>query len=266
MRTAWRLLLPAAVAAGSIAMYLFAFAAPASAQTTGCTATMNGLDVRKFSTPKTAMRVRGNGRIAVTGTALDIFFSPGESRGLAYLVKLELAGASWTATSGVSNGQTWSGSVNVADYATRGKGIYKVVAVTKSQQGAECFGRAYIKVEGDGGPLSTTAGQVAAGVGLAGAAGAAAAGVRGGREIDEGAVKDAVGDFLEQQAGGPPPETMAAADEAAARQEMERRHAHELELMKFCLPLVLVAAVATVRAVASDVTHHVVASIGGMFR
>ena len=266
MRRPLRLLAATTIVGSSIAVYLVAFAPPAGAQTTGCTATLNGTDARRYATPKTALRVRGNSRVAVTGTALDLFFAPGESRALTYLVKLELAGASWTVTSGVSNGQTWSGSVNVADYATRGQGIYKVVAVTKSSQGTECFGRAYVKVEGDGGPLSTTAGQVAAGVGLVGAAGAAAAGARGGREIDEGAVKDAVGDFLEQQAGGPPPESPAAADEAVARAEMERRHAHELELMKFCLPLVVVAAVATIRAVASDVGHNLAAAIGGIFR
>ena len=266
MRTAWRLLSSATVVATSILIYQIALPSPAGAQTTGCTATLNGTDIKNYSTPKRALRVRADARVAVTGTALDLFYAPGESRGLSYLVKLELAGASWTATSGVSTGQTWAGSVKVADYATRGQGIYKIVAVTKSQAGTECFGRAYVKVEGDGGALSTTAGQVAAGVGLAGAAGAAVAGGRGGREIDEGAVKDAVGDFLEQQAGGPPPETTAAADEVAAREEMERRHAHELHLMAFCLPLVIVAAVATMRAMASDVAHHITASIGGMFR
>lgn len=250
------------VAVGSCLLYL---AAPAGAQTTGCTATFDGTDARQYNSPKRAKVVTESSRMAVTGTALDLFFSPGESRSVAYLVKLELAGASWTVTSGASTGQTWAGSVNIKDYATRGAGIYKVVAVTKSSQGTECFGRAYVKVK-SGGPLSTTAGQVAAGTGLVGAAGVAASGARAGREIDEGAVKDAVGDFLEQQAGGPPPETPAAQDEAAAREEMMRKHEHELELMKFCGVMLVVAAAATIKAVASDAAHQVAAAIGGWWR
>lgn len=264
MRTAWRLLTSTTIVAASILMYLVAFAPGAGAQTTGCTATLNGTSIKSYSTPKTALRVSGNGSVAVTGTALDIFFSPGESRSTSYLVKLELAGASWTATSGVARGQTWSGTVNVADYATRGQGIYKVVAVTQSSQGTQCFGRAYVKVEGDSGPLSTTAGQVAAGLGAAGLAGAAAAGARGGREINEEVVGESVVNFLEDQ--GKTPETTAAEDEKAAREQMNRQHAHELHLMAFCLPLVVVAAVATIRAIASDIGHHVAAAIGGMFR
>lgn len=264
MRTAWRLLASTTIVAVSILMYLVAFPPAAGAQATGCTATLNGTDIARYSTPKRALRVRGDATIGVTGTALDLFFSSGESRALTYLVKLELAGASWTATSGVADTQTWAGSVNVADYATRGQGIYKVVAVTQSATGTRCFGRAYVKVEGDGGPLSTTAGQVAAGLGAAGLAGAAAAGARGGREINDEVVEESVVNFLEDQ--GRTPETTAAADELAAREEMDRRHAHELRLTAFCLPLVVVAAVATIRAIASDVGHHLAAAIGGMFR
>ncbi|HEX7166460.1 MAG TPA: hypothetical protein VF230_05710 [Acidimicrobiales bacterium] len=258
-----RLLSATTIVGSSIVMYLVAFAAPASAQS-GCSATFNGVNVATYNTPKRALRVREGQKLNVTGTALPTFYIPGEDRDLAYHVKLELAGASWTATSGVSDKESWAGTVNVSDYANRGQGIYKVVAVTQSNAGTECFARAYVNVKG-GGALSTTAGQIAAGVGVLGAAGAATAGARGGREIDEGAVKDAVGDFLEEQAG-PPPETPASVDETAARTEMMGRHGAELHLMTFCLPLVIVAAVATIRAIASDVTHHITASIGGMFR
>ena len=164
------------VLVGSCLLYL---AAPAGAQTsvTGCSATFDGMDIGNYNSPKRAKVVTENQRMGVTGTALDMFFIPGQPKNVAYLVKLELAGASWTATSGVSNQQTWSGAVDIKDYATHGAGIYKVVAVTKSNQGTECFARAYVKVK-SGGPLSTTAGQVAAGAGALGLGGVAVAGVR----------------------------------------------------------------------------------------
>jgi hypothetical protein len=79
----------------------------------------------QLSNPKTA-KVNENSRLTVNGTALDLFFSGSDSHNIAYLVKLELAGASWTAQSGVSSTQSWSGTVNIKDYANRGAGIYKV--------------------------------------------------------------------------------------------------------------------------------------------
>ena len=245
-------------------MFLVLFEQPASAQA-GCVATLNGSPSTNFNTPKRALRVRHDQRLAVSGTVPN--YNPSDLNQAAvvsYLVNIELAGATWTATSGVSDGSTWSGTVNVADYATRGQGIYKVVAVTRQRLSDNCFARAYVKVQGDGGALSTTAGQVAAGLGGAALLGAGAAAGRGGKNIDEGAVKDAVGDFLEDQ--GREPETTEEADRKKAMEEMQRRHQHEVHLMELCLPLVVVAAAATLKAVASDVGRHVVAAIGGWMR
>src|SRR5687768_16910847 len=121
--TRWirRVLIGGSLAFGLSAATGLLFAAPAGAQGfTGCSATFDGVDIGSYSTPKTAKRVDENSTLAVTGTALDLFFSPGEGRDLAYLVKLELAGASWTVDSGVSSQQTWAGRVKVKDYATRG--------------------------------------------------------------------------------------------------------------------------------------------------
>lgn len=250
-----------AVAAGMLVLG----AGPAGAQGAGCTATFDGVSIASHATPKTAKVVDENSRMAVTGTALDLFFSPGEARNVAYQVKLELAGAAWTVESGVSSQQTWAGSINVKNYATRGAGIYKVVAVTRSNGGTECFGRAYVKVKSSG-PLSTTAGQVAAGVGLAGLAGLAVAGARAGNEITEEKVGEAVTDFIEEQAGGPPPETDVVDERRIAQAEFTRKFDAELHLMAFCGSMTLVAVAMTIKAVASDAAHHVVAAIGGLWR
>jgi len=258
----------AGFAAGVLAasVLLYSAAAPAGAQAiTGCTATFDGVDIGNYNTPKRAKVVDENSRMAVTGTALDLFFSPGEDRDVAYQIKLELAGASWVVQSGVASQQTWAGAVNIKNYATRGAGIYKVVAVTRSNSGTQCFGRAYVKVK-SGGPLSTTAGQVAAGAGLAGAAGLAVAGAKAGGEITEEKVGEAVTEFLEEQAGGPPPETPLDEERKKAMAELDRRHDAELHLAKFCGAMTIVAAAATIKAVASDAGHQVAATIGGWWR
>src|SRR5688572_30803036 len=247
------------------ASLLLVMAVPAGAQSAGCAATFDGVNISSYSTPKTAKKVDENSRMTVTGSAFDLFYLPGESRDLAYLVKLELASASWTVQSGVSKEQGWSGTIDIKKYATRGAGIYKVVAVTQSNSGTQCFGRAYVKVK-SGGPLSTTAGQVAAGAGLAGAAGLAVAGARAGNEITEEKVGEAVTEFLEEQAGGPPPETPLDEERKKAMAELDRRHDAELHLAKFCGAMTIVAAAATIKAVASDAGHQVAATIGGWWR
>src|SRR5688572_12865290 len=260
-------LVQAVLATGVLAASILLFmAAPAGAQGfTGCAAAFDGVDIGAYSTPKTAKKVDENSRMAVTGQALDLFFSPGESRDLAYLVKLEVAGVSWNVQSGVSDRQTWAGTVDIKKYATRGAGIYKVVAVTQSNAGTQCFGRAYVKVK-SGGPLSTTAGQVAAGAGLAGAAGLAVAGARAGNEITEDKVGEAVTEFLEEQAGGPPPETPIGEEAEKARVELMKQYDAELHLASFCATALLLAAAATLVAVTKDAAHQVVALIGGWWR
>src|SRR5688500_10846685 len=256
----------AVLATGVLAASLLLFmAVPAGAQSAGCAATFDGVNISSYSTPKTAKKVDENSRMTVTGSAFDLFYLPGESRDLAYLVKLELAGASWTVQSGVSKEQGWSGTIDIKKYATRGAGIYKVVAVTQSNSGTQCFGRAYVKVK-SGGPLSTTAGQVAAGAGLAGAAGLAVAGARAGNEITEEKVGEAVTEFLEEQGGGPPPETPIEEEAARARAELMKQYDAELNLLSFCATALLLAAAATLVAVTKDAAHQVVALLGGWWR
>jgi len=256
----------AVLATGVLAASLLLFmAVPAGAQSAGCAATFDGVNISSYSTPKTAKKVDENSRMTVTGSAFDLFYLPGESRDLAYLVRRERAGASWTVQSGVSKEQGWSGTIDIKKYATRGAGIYKVVAVTQSNSGTQCFGRAYVKVK-SGGPLSTTAGQVAAGAGLAGAAGLAVAGARAGNEITEDKVGEAVTEFLEEQAGGPPPETPIGEEAEKARAELMKQYDAELHLASFCATALLLAAAATLVAVTKDAAHQVVALIGGWWR
>ena len=262
----------AGFAAGVVAasVLLILAAAPAGAQGlsgfSGCSATFDGIDIRNYDTPKRAKVVSENARMGVTGTALDVFFTQEDTRDLAYLVKLELAGASWTVDSGVTSQQTWSGTVDIKKYAKRGTGIYKVVAVTRGNSGQECFGRAYVKVK-SGSPLDSTAGQVAAGAGALGLGGMAVAAARAGAEITPEVVEEKTMDWLEKQAGGEPPEETPLADEKAeAMRELNRRYDAELELAKFCGAMTIVAAAATIKAVASDAGHHVAAMIGGWWR
>src|SRR5687768_9785444 len=81
-------------------MFLLLFEGPATAQTPTCRVTINGVDHTRYNTPKRALRVRHDQTLAVTGYAHN--YSPEhETANLVYLVKLELAGASWTATSGI---------------------------------------------------------------------------------------------------------------------------------------------------------------------
>lgn len=262
----------AGFAAGVVAasVLLFLAAAPAGAQGfsgfSGCSATFDGIDIRNYATPKTAKVVSENQRMGVTGTALDVFFTQEDTRDLAYLIKLEVAGASWTVESGVTSQQTWSGAVDIKKYASRGTGIYKVVAVTRGNSGQECFGRAYVKVK-SGSPLDSTAGQVAAGAGALGLGGMAVAAGRAGAEITPEVVEEKTMDWLENQAGGGTPEETPLADEKAeAMQELNRRYDAELHLSKFCGAMTIVAAAATIKAVATDGAHQVAAMIGGWWR
>ena len=257
----------AGVAAASVLIFLAA--APAGAQFSGfsgCSATFDGIDIKNYDTPKRAKVVSEDSRMGVTGTALDVFFTQEDTRDLAYLIKLELAGASWTVESGVTSQQTWSGAVDIKKYAKRGTGIYKVVAVTRGNSGQECFGRAYVKVR-SGSPLDSTAGQVAAGAGALGLGGVAVAAARAGAEITPEVVEEKTMDWLEKQAGGEPPDEKSLADEKAeATRELNRKYDAELHLAKFCGAMTIVAAAATIKAVASDAGHQVAAMIGGWWR
>src|SRR6185295_18422762 len=74
-------------------------------------------------------------------------------------ISLEFAGQRWVVSDEDTSGPTWVNTVNVADYATYGVGLYKVIGES-SGPGITCSGEALVNVSGS--PLSALAGQVAA--------------------------------------------------------------------------------------------------------
>lgn len=162
-------LLPfAALVAGPVLL----LSARAGAEITGpCTATMNGVDVNTIDTPGTALEVPYDGTITIEVQ------SSGEITG--HVVKLEpVGGVAFTADEGADDGNGWSGTVDVADYATYGVGIYKVTGEATGP--GACSGTAYVNVTGKN-PLTTVAGAVGLAMTVVGAVGvgASALAVRG---------------------------------------------------------------------------------------
>jgi hypothetical protein len=248
-----------------VAFVLALSATPASAQT-GCSATFDGTDVSAYNTPARAKKVKQDAKMVVTGTAPN----PGEV--LAYLVQLELAGVDWTVDSGTTSDSSWSTTVDIADYADRGTGIYKVVAISEAA-GASCFGRAYVDVQA-GGLLDSDAAKAAAAAAAVGAGGVAVASGRAGRTITPDVVGEAVTDFIGDRAAeeAPPDPDTPEDDQARARAALATE-AFAVEPEPFgppmcgvCASALLLAAVATARAVASDVGHQAVAAISGWLR
>jgi hypothetical protein len=87
-------------------------------------------------------------------------------------VKLEpIGGVAFTADEGTDDGNGWSGTVEVADYATYGVGIYKMTGEATGP--GACSGTAYVNVTGKN-PLTTVAGAVGLGLTAVGAFGVAA--------------------------------------------------------------------------------------------
>ena len=155
------LLFPAALATGMSLM----LAGTAGADVTGpCTATMNGVDVNTIDTPGTALEVPHDGTVSIDVVSSGAITS--------HTVKLEpIGGLGFTADEGTDEGNGWSGTVNVADYAKYGVGIYKVTG-SATGSGA-CSGTAFVKVTGKS-PISTAAGAAGAGLAAVGAIGVAA--------------------------------------------------------------------------------------------
>ena len=144
-------------------------AGPAAADVTGpCTATMNGIDVNTIDTPGTALEVPHDGTVSIDVVSSGAITS--------HTVKLEpIGGLGFTADEGTDQGNGWSGTVNVADYAKYGVGIYKVTGSATGPGG--CSGTAFVKVTGKS-PLSTAAGAAGAGLAAVGAIGVAASAIR----------------------------------------------------------------------------------------
>src|SRR5437660_3071982 len=124
---------------GAFPLVLWAGIAAAQVQG-GCVLTVNGRDANTASTPADAIEVDHNSTASVSGQAPFQVSS--------HDIDLEFAGFRWTASSGVDNGNSWSGPVNVKHYATYGVGIYKVVGISNGAGGRSCSGDAFIKVTG----------------------------------------------------------------------------------------------------------------------
>jgi hypothetical protein len=251
------------VVAASTLLMLAAPAAAASAQGgPACVAFFDGQNVTAFATPDTAKVVSQTAKLQVSAEGSG--WQSTADR-LAYSIKLEFAGARWTVASGGANGKSWARTIDVAKYATRGSGIYKVVAVSQDSMGATCYGRAYIKVEGDG-PLGSDAGKAAAAVGAVGVAGAVASAASAGREITSDVVGEKTTDFLEGPKSEVIDEIPAAAEEKRAQDELWEDAPLAMAVVKFCWPMVAVAAAATIRAMATDAGRHLLSMIKGVGR
>lgn len=151
-------------AVGLLAALALVDAEPSPAQVTGgCSATIAGQSLDGARSVRTAIEVPSDATITVTGTA------PGPITG--YSVHLVFGPARVQAASGtVDDGSTtWSGSLNVADYATYGVGLYRIEGETT---GTPCTAWGYVKVTG-GNPLTTVAGATGAALTVAGLAGMA---------------------------------------------------------------------------------------------
>jgi len=150
-----------------------ALAGPAGAQESsdGCTATIDGVDVRDGQSAKSPIRVDADATIVVSGQA------PGPITG--YEVDLSFGPFSFRGASGtVASGETsYTTTVDVADYARYGVGLYRVEGRTL---GTPCEEWTYVEVTGRS-PLTTVAGLVGTAAAVGGVAGMAAAAVGAGK-------------------------------------------------------------------------------------
>jgi hypothetical protein len=162
------------------------FVSPAWAEINGnCEASIKGIDVRDRSSTSAgdAIDVDDNEVVSVGMTSPTGFAS--------HKIDLEIAGVRRTVSSKTDDGDTsWSGSVNVKDYAWAGAGLYKVIGSATLSDGSSCSGAALINVTRN--PLTTVAGAAAAATTAVGAVGvgtsAAASslqGIRAGRKVEE---------------------------------------------------------------------------------
>lgn len=187
-------------------------ASMAGAQISGpCTATMNGANVNSISTSGSALQVPSNGSVSIN------FQSTGPITGHEVFLEF-IGGIKWKVASGSDDGNSWSDSVAVANYAKYGVGLYRVTGQT--QGGGACSGAAFVRVTGKN-PLTTAAGAAGAAASVIGLAGMAGAGVMAsGREAGEAARLAASG----------PPRTASLEELLDESDELLALH-----LMGFCL-------------------------------
>lgn len=152
-----RLLLLLALAGSSGAAWSFIPAAHADvtqspAPTTECSATIAGDSVAAHRRPNDPIRVRHDEAVDVLGSASSAVSH------VAY--QLRIAGLSYTfGDDFATSDTTWSGTVEVEDYARFGVGLYELGGTAQTATGV-CQDRVYICVEGRS-PFTTAAGLVA---------------------------------------------------------------------------------------------------------
>jgi len=144
------------------------FVTPALAEVNGnCEATIKDVDVRGRSSTSAsdAIDVDENEVVEVAMTSPAGFAS--------HKIDLETSGIRLQVSSKTDDGDTsWSGSVNVKDYAWLGAGLYKVIGSATLSDGSSCSGAALINVTRN--PLTTVAGVAAVGTTAVGAVAVAA--------------------------------------------------------------------------------------------
>jgi hypothetical protein len=186
------------------------FVSPAWAEINGtCEASIKGVDVRDRSSTSAgdAIDVDENEVVSVGMTSPTGFAS--------HKIDLEIAGVRRTVSSDTDDGDTsWSGSVNVNDYAWAGAGLYKVIGSATLSDGSSCSGAALINVTRN--PLTTVAGAAAAATTAVGAVGvgtsAAASslqGIRAGRRVEAWSSDQTKGPWQATWEFGPEPDPTA---------------------------------------------------------
>jgi hypothetical protein len=226
-------------------------ASPAAAQS-GCGANANGTDVRTYGSPQDALKVDATDQVTITASSAGAAFRH-------YDVKLEFAGVGWSVASGAVQGTSWSDVVEVDTYASKGVGIYKVVATSTLDGGGTCSAVAYVKVSGTS-PLSTTAGRVAGGVAALGLVGTAIGGLHAAR----GAAAAGQVLFAEEPAGAKPDD-----DHGESLRDLNwtgRSSGVGSVSGSLCAPLVLTAIGLTLRAVMTDAANSLIATLGRIHR
>lgn len=162
------LLLFVLVALAAAGAALFMSVNSAHAEVTGpCVASIAGVDVAGVDSGNRDhdIHVSQDQSVAI-GAVSPVGFA-------SHKIMLEFAGQRWTVSDEDDGGSnSWSGTVNVDDYATWGVGLYKVIGVSTLVDGSTCEGAATVDV--DGNPLTTVAGAGAAAVLAVGTVGALA--------------------------------------------------------------------------------------------
>jgi hypothetical protein len=132
---------------------------PPPGATIGCSARLAGQDIANHRSPGKAIHVHYNDDITVEGTASSTVST------VKYWIRI--AGMNFSLGENFSTSDTtWSGEVNVKQYAWAGAGLYEVIGEAQTASGV-CRDRVFVCIEGRS-PFTTAAGGLATVSGLAG--------------------------------------------------------------------------------------------------